>query len=89
MRWTEDQENACKAMWTEGKSAAQIAAVIQCSRSAVCAKLQRLNLKRGRKQPTAKPRIRSERRRIVRPISQKGATERRSNASQGVFRNPV
>jgi hypothetical protein len=62
--WNEQQIELLKQLWTEGMSAAQIAAQVGgVSRSAVCAKLQRMALKRGRPQPTAKPRIRSGARR--------------------------
>ena len=44
-------------LWAKGHSAGQIADRLNFSRSAVCAKLQRLGLKRGHKQPTAKPKI--------------------------------
>ena len=47
-----------KKLWVAGKSAAQIARRLGYSRNAVCAKLTRLNLKRGHKPPTAKPAIR-------------------------------
>ena len=47
-----------KKLWAVGQSAAQIARRLGCSRNAVCAKLTRLGLKRGRKPPTAKPEIR-------------------------------
>ena len=46
-----------KEFWANGLSAGQIAAQLNCSRSAVCAKLNRLGLKRGHMPPTAKPTI--------------------------------
>ena len=48
-----------KKLWAAGQSAAQIARRLGCSRNAVCGRLTRLGLKRGRKPPTAKPMIRS------------------------------
>ena len=47
-----------KRLWATGRSAAQIARRLGHSRNAVCAKLIRLDLKRGHKPPTAKPKIR-------------------------------
>jgi GcrA cell cycle regulator len=44
-------------LWVSGRSAAQIATRLGHSRNAVCAKLLRMGLKRGRKPPTAKPKI--------------------------------
>jgi GcrA cell cycle regulator len=44
-----------KTAWASGQSAGQIARRLGYSRNAVCAKLIRMNLKRGRKSPTAKP----------------------------------
>jgi GcrA cell cycle regulator len=46
-----------KELWASGHSAAQIATRLRHSRNAVCAKLQRIGLKRGHKPPTAKPKI--------------------------------
>lgn len=64
--WTPDKIETLKNLWTAGHSAGQIAGQIGCSRSAVCAKLQRMGLKRGHKPPTSKPLIVSTPRRIVR-----------------------
>jgi GcrA cell cycle regulator len=47
-----------KKLWAAGQSAAQIARRLGCSRNAVCGRLSRLDLKRGHKPPTAKPKIR-------------------------------
>jgi GcrA cell cycle regulator len=55
--WNDVNVALLKKLWTEGQSAGQIAGRLGCSRSAICAKLQRLGLKRGRKPPTAKPTI--------------------------------
>ena len=46
-----------RKLWAAGQSAGQIARRLGCSRDAVCAKLTRLDLKRGHKPPTAKPKI--------------------------------
>jgi len=54
MGWDAEDVALLKAT---GRSAAQIAHRLGYSRDAVCAKLTRLNLKRGRKPPTAKPKI--------------------------------
>ncbi|MEO6780032.1 MAG: GcrA family cell cycle regulator [Bradyrhizobium sp.] len=52
--WDLTKIELLEKLWTAGNSAGQIAIQLDCSRSAVCAKLQRLGLKRGRKPPTAK-----------------------------------
>jgi GcrA cell cycle regulator len=64
-----------KELWSEGQSAAQIARRLGCSRNAVCGKLTRLDLKRGRKPPTSKPKIR--------PMP------KRANASSAACARPV
>jgi GcrA cell cycle regulator len=46
-----------RKLWADGHSAGQIASRLGYSRNAVCAKLLRMDLKRGHKPPTAKPRI--------------------------------
>jgi GcrA cell cycle regulator len=58
MSWDESDIAVLKALWAAGKSAAQIARRLGCSRNAVCGRLNREGLKRGYKPPTAKPRIR-------------------------------
>src|SRR4029077_9826319 len=57
MNWAAEDLALLKTLWASGQSAAQIAGRLGHSRNAVCAKLTRLGLKRGRKPPTAKPRI--------------------------------
>jgi len=57
MSWAAQDLAVLKKLWASGQSAAQIADRLGHSRNAVCAKLTRLGLKRGRKQPTAKPMI--------------------------------
>jgi GcrA cell cycle regulator len=59
MSWDAEDVALLKKLWAVGQSAAQIARRLGYSRNAVCAKLTRLDLKRGHKPPTAKPRIRS------------------------------
>jgi GcrA cell cycle regulator len=58
MSWDAEDVALLKKLWVVGRSAAQIARRLGYSRNAVCAKLTRLALKRGRKPPTAKPKIR-------------------------------
>src|SRR5271155_4891660 len=58
MGWDAEDVALLKKLWAAGQSAAQIARRLGYSRNAVCAKLTRLDLKRGHKPPTAKPAIR-------------------------------
>jgi GcrA cell cycle regulator len=58
MGWDAEDVALLKKLWAAGWSAAQIARRLGYSRNAVCAKLTRLDLKRGHKPPTAKPAIR-------------------------------
>jgi GcrA cell cycle regulator len=58
MGWDAEDVALLKKLWVAGQSAAQIARRLGYSRNAVCAKLTRLDLKRGHKPPTAKPKIR-------------------------------
>ena len=58
MSWDAKDVALLKKLWAVGQSAAQIALRLGYSRNAVCAKLTRLDLKRGHKPPTAKPKIR-------------------------------
>jgi GcrA cell cycle regulator len=58
MSWDAEDVALLKTLWAIGQSAAQIARRLGYSRNAVCAKLTRLDLKRGHKPPTAKPKIR-------------------------------
>ncbi len=57
MSWDAEDVALLKKLWAVGQSAAQIARRRGYSRNAVCAKLTRLGLKRGHRQPTAKPKI--------------------------------
>ena len=59
MTWDAKNVALLKDLWAVGQSAGQIARRLGHSRNAVCAKLKRLDLKRGHKPPTAKPKIRS------------------------------
>jgi GcrA cell cycle regulator len=58
MGWDAEDVALLKKLWAAGRSAAQIARRLGYSRNAVCAKLTRLDLRRGHKPPTAKPTIR-------------------------------
>src|SRR5437016_12007647 len=58
MGWDAEDVALLKKLWAVGQSAAQIARRLGYSRNAICAKLTRLDLKRGHNVPTAKPRIR-------------------------------
>jgi GcrA cell cycle regulator len=58
MSWDAEDVARLKKLWAAGRSAAQIARRLGCSRNAVCGKLIRLDLKRRHRQPTAKPKIR-------------------------------
>src|ERR1700751_1942529 len=58
MGWDAEDVALLKKLWAAGRSAGQIARRLGYSRNAVCAKLTRLDLKRGHKPPTAKPKIR-------------------------------
>src|SRR4029079_14532410 len=57
MSWDTKNAALLKKLWAVGQSAGQIARRLGCSRNAVCGRLNRLGLKRGRKPPTAKPKI--------------------------------
>jgi GcrA cell cycle regulator len=58
MSWDAEDVALLRKLWAVGHSAAQIARRLGYSRNAVCAKLTRLDLKRGHRPPTAKPKIR-------------------------------
>lgn len=57
MNWDARDLALLNKLWASGQSAGQIAGRLGYSRNAVSAKLRRLGLTRGRKPPTAKPRI--------------------------------
>ena len=57
MSWDAEDVALLKKLWAVGQSAAQIARGLGYSRNAVCAKLQRMGLKRGHRPPTANPKI--------------------------------
>ena len=58
MSWDAEDVALLKKLWAVGRSAAQIARRLGYSRNAVCGRLTRLDLKRGHRPPTAKPKIR-------------------------------
>ena len=55
--WDAANVGVLRKLWVSGHSAGQIASRLGYSRDAVCAKLQRMGLKRGHKPPTANPKI--------------------------------
>jgi GcrA cell cycle regulator len=57
MSWDANDVALLKKLWADGHSAGQIANRLGLSRNAVSAKLKRMGQKRGRKPPTASPRI--------------------------------
>jgi GcrA cell cycle regulator len=57
MSWDAEDVALLKKLWASGRSAGQIATRLGYGRNAVCAKLKRMGLKRGRKPPTASPKI--------------------------------
>jgi GcrA cell cycle regulator len=57
MSWDANDVALLKKLWTDGHSAGQIANRLGLSRNAVSAKLKRMGQKRGRKPPTASPKI--------------------------------
>lgn len=44
MTWNNESEERFRALWAEGRSASQIAAIFGTTRSAICAKARRMNL---------------------------------------------
>ena len=58
MGWDAKDIELLTRLWSAGRSAAQIARRLGCSRNAVCGILTRQGLKRGHKPPTARPKIR-------------------------------
>ncbi|WP_426412271.1 GcrA family cell cycle regulator [Bradyrhizobium ganzhouense] len=58
MGWDAKDVALLERLWAAGQSAAQIARRLGHSRNAVCGMLTRQGLKRGRKPPTARPKIR-------------------------------
>ena len=57
MSWDAKDVALLKELWAEGYSAGQISSRLGQSRNAVSAKLKRMGQKRGRKPPTANPKI--------------------------------
>jgi GcrA cell cycle regulator len=68
MSWDAEDVALLRKLWAGGHSAGQIEARLGHSRNAVSAKLKRMGLKRGRKPPTAKPKILSPSKRLQRPF---------------------
>ncbi|MDA9434259.1 GcrA family cell cycle regulator [Bradyrhizobium sp. CCBAU 51627] len=58
MGWDAKDITLLTKLWSAGQSATQIARRLGCSRNAVCGMLTRQGLKRGRRPPTARPKIR-------------------------------
>ncbi|WOH46846.1 GcrA family cell cycle regulator [Bradyrhizobium sp. sBnM-33] len=69
MGWDANGVALLKKFWADGHSAGQIANRLGLSRNAVSAKLKRMGQKRGRKPPTANPRIVSVPKRKVAPLA--------------------
>jgi GcrA cell cycle regulator len=57
MSWDAKDVALLKKLWADGHSAGQISSRLGLSRNAVSAKLKRMGQKRGRKPPTANPKI--------------------------------
>ena len=57
MSWDANDVALLKKLWADGHSAGQISNRLGLSRNAVSAKLKRMGQKRGRKPPTANPKI--------------------------------
>jgi GcrA cell cycle regulator len=57
MSWDAKDVALLKELWADGHSAGQISNRLGLSRNAVSAKLKRMGQKRGRKPPTANPKI--------------------------------
>lgn len=64
MSWDANDVTLLKKLWSDGHSAGQIADRLGLSRNAVSAKLKRMGQKRGRKPPTASPKIVSTPKRV-------------------------
>jgi GcrA cell cycle regulator len=83
MSWDAKDVALLKKLWAMGHSAAQIARRLGCSRNAVCAKLTRLDLKRGHKPPTAKPKIRPAPKRALSAACARPAAKKVSRKAAG------
>jgi GcrA cell cycle regulator len=57
MSWDAKDVALLKKLWADGHSAGQISTRLGYSRNAVSAKLKRMGQRRGRKPPTASPKI--------------------------------
>ena len=85
MSWDANDVALLKKLWSDGHSAGQIANRLGLSRNAVSAKLKRMGQKRGRKPPTASPKIVSVPKRTQATLAQ--AT--RTQASMAACARPV
>lgn len=95
MSWDANDVALLKKLWSDGHSAGQIANRLGLSRNAVSAKLKRMGQKRGRKPPTASPRIVSVPKRAQETLAQATRTQAtrtqasRTQASMAACARPV
>ena len=90
MSWDANDVALLKKLWSDGHSAGQIANRLGLSRNAVGAKLKRMGQKRGRKPPTASPRIVSTPKRARATLAQATRTQAtRTPASMAACARPV
>ena len=90
MSWDANDVALLKKLWSDGHSAGQIANRLGLSRNAVSAKLKRMGQKRGRKPPTASPRIVSTPKRAQATLAQATRTQAsRTQASMAACARPV
>ncbi|WP_370204676.1 MULTISPECIES: GcrA family cell cycle regulator [Bradyrhizobium] len=96
MSWDDRDVALLKELWALGHSATQIARRLGCSRNAACGRLTRLDLKRGHKPSTAKPKIRSIPKQrptlsaaCTRPAGKKGVETLREAAAQRTQQGPA
>lgn len=90
MSWDANDVALLKKLWSDGHSAGQIANRLGLSRNAVSAKLKRMGQKRGRKPPTASPRIVSTPKRAQATLTQATRTQAsRTQASMAACARPV
>lgn len=90
MSWDANDVALLKKLWSDGHSAGQIANRLGLSRNAVSAKLKRMGQKRGRKPPTASPRIVSVPKRARETLAQATRTQAtRTPASMAACARPV
>lgn len=90
MSWDANDVALLKKLWSDGHSAGQIANRLGLSRNAVSAKLKRMGQKRGRKPPTASPKIVSTPKRAQATLAQATRTQAsRTQASMAACARPV